>query len=81
MVIWITPPDSAKFPDWVEQEVARLITANNRKHRYGTIRSETRYIMGETGADGVHYNEKGADLWVAPIIQKIDRTFTRYGVK
>lgn len=81
MVIWITPPDSAKFPDWVEKEVTRLITANNRKHRYGTIRSETHYIMGESGADGVHYNEKAADLWVAPVIQKIDSTFTRYGVK
>jgi hypothetical protein len=81
MVIWITPPDSTKFPDWVEQEVNRIIAANNSKHGYGTFFSQTRYIPGETGSDGVHYNEKGAEIWSTPIIQKINKAFTRYRIK
>ncbi len=81
MVIWITPPDSAKFPAWVEQEMNRIITMNNRKHHYGTIISKTKYVNGVTGSDGVHYNDKGAELWINPILPQLDRSFTKYGIK
>lgn len=81
MVIWITPPDSSKFPAWVEEEVTKIIYANNRKHHYGTIVSKTNYINGTTGSDGVHYNDAGAALWIAPILPQLDRHFTKYGVK
>jgi hypothetical protein len=81
MVIWITPPDSTKYPAWVEKEMNRIITANNRKHSYGTIVSQTRYVDGVTGSDGVHYNDQGAELWIAPILKRIDRAFTTHGVK
>jgi hypothetical protein len=81
MVIWITPPDSTKFPAWVEQEMNRIITINNRKHHYGTIFSKTTYVNGTTGSDGVHYNDAGAALWITPILPQLDRLFTKYGVK
>lgn len=81
MVIWITPPDSTKYPSWVEKEMNRIIAANNNKHRYGTIVSQTTYINGVTGSDGVHYNDKGAELWINPILGRIDRAFTQHGVK
>ena len=81
MVIWITPPDSTKFPNWVEKEINRIIITNNNKHRYGTIYSETTYINGVTGSDGVHYNDKGAELWITPVLVRLDRYFTQHGVK
>lgn len=81
MVIWITPPDSSKFPAWVEQEMVRIIRANNRKYHYGTIVSQTKYVNGVTGSDGVHYNDAGAAQWIAPIVPQLDRYFTKYGVK
>ena len=78
MVVWITPPDSSKFPKWVEDEVDHLIISTNRRHTFGSIvsRSFTHYVPGVTGSDGVHYNDAAAAAWAAPVIRKLDATFT-----
>lgn len=83
MVIWITPPDSSKFPQWVEDEMDHLISATNQRHGYYTFQSRrfTRYVPGKTGSDGVHYNDAGAALWAAPVIRMLDAAFTKNRIK
>lgn len=83
MVVWITPPDSSKFPKWVEDEVDHLIITTNRRHTFGSIvsRGFTRYIPGVSGSDGVHYNDAAAAAWAAPVIRRLDASFTKYRVK
>ena len=83
MVIWITPPDSSKFPQWVEDEIERLISTTNKRHGYYTFQSRrfTHYVPGKTGSDGVHYNDAGAAIWAAPVIRMLNAAFTKNGVK
>ncbi len=83
MVIWITPPDSSKFPKWVEDEVDHLITSTNQRYGFYTFLSRryTHYVAGKTGSDGVHYNDAAAASWAAPVIRMLDTTFTRHRVK
>ena len=83
MVIWISPPDSSKFPTWVKDEVDHLIVNTNQHYGFYTFQSRryTHYTVGKTGSDGVHYNEAAAALWAAPVIRKLDDTFTKYRVK
>lgn len=83
MVVWVTPPDSSKFPKWVEDEVDNLIITTNRRHSFGSIvsRGFTRYTPGVTGSDGVHYNDAGAAPWAAQVIRRLNASFTKYQVK
>jgi len=83
MVVWITPPDSSKFPKWVMDAVDNLITSTNRRHSFGTIysRAITHYVPGKTGSDGVHYNDAGAGPWADQIIRRLNSSFTKYQVK
>ena len=83
MVIWITPPDSSKYPKCVEDEVDRLISSTNQRHGFFTFPSRryTSYTAGVTGSDGVHYNDAGAALWAAPVIRMLDAAFDKYRVK
>jgi hypothetical protein len=83
MVMWITPPDSSRFPQWVEDEIDRLISNTNKRHGYYTFQSRrfTRYVPGKTGSDGVHYNNAGAAIWAAPVIRMLNAAFAKNGVK
>jgi lysophospholipase L1-like esterase len=83
MVIWITPPDSSRFPQWVEDESDKVISATNRRHGYYTFQSRrfTKYVPGTTGSDGVHYNDAGAAQWAAPVIRMLDAAFTKNRIK
>jgi hypothetical protein len=83
MIVWITPPDSSKFPKWVQDQVDYLIVSTNRRHSYGNIvsRSYTHYVPGVTGSDGVHYNEAAAAVWSAQVIRRLNASFTKYQVK
>jgi len=83
MVIWITPPDSSKFPKWVQDEVEHLISSTNQRHGFYTFQSRrfTHYTPGTTGSDGVHYNSAAAAAWAAPVIRMLDAAFTKFRVK
>lgn len=83
MVVWVTPPDSSKFPKWIQEAVDEMIISNNKRHSFGSVvsRGFTHYVPGVTGSDGVHYNDAGAAPWAANVIRRLDVTFTRYQVK
>lgn len=82
MVIWITPPDSSKFPKWVQDEVEHLISSTNQRHGFYTFQSRhfTHYTPA-SGSDGVHYNSAAAAAWAAPVIRMLDAAFTKFRVK
>jgi len=82
MIIWIAPPDSSKFPKWVQDEVEYLISSTNQRHGFYTFQSRkfTRYTPA-SGSDGVHYNSAAAAAWAAPVIRMLDSAFTKHRVK
>ena len=82
MVIWIAPPDSSKFPKWVQDEVEYLISSTNQKRGFYTFQSRkfTHYTPA-SGSDGVHYNTAAANAWAAPVIRMLDSAFTKHRVK
>ena len=83
MVIWISPPDSSKFPQWVKDEIDHVISDTNQRHGFYTFQSRryTRYVAGTTGSDGVHYNDAAAAMWAAPVIRMLDAAFTKHRIK
>lgn len=64
-VIWILPPDCAKFSKQVQDEVRRFIfeCSRSRNVRFVDSRKMTHYVMHKTGGDGVHYNGDAARAW------------------
>jgi hypothetical protein len=36
-------------------------------------RQFTRYVVGKTGGDGVHYNNESGEAWARPVIASIDQ--------
>lgn len=83
MIIWIAPPDSSKFPKWVQDEVERLISGTNQRHGFYTFQSRrfTHYTPGTSGSDGIHYNSAAAAAWAAPVLRMLDSAFTKHRVK
>jgi hypothetical protein len=77
-VIWITPPDSARFSPLIEDTVDQVIleTAAQSGGRITTVRSKqlTHYIPKRTGGDGVHYSSESANAWASRVIGVIDRS-------
>lgn len=71
--IWVTPPDSSKYPPKIEQAVNHMIEKAARKHEVHVIDSSqlTKYTMGKTGTDGVHYHTKPAKEWVEKVHRKL----------
>ena len=71
-VIWVTPPDSSKFPVWVKRAVDTAILDTCAKYKLGAIQSSrfTRYVQGKTGPDGVHYNTTPAANWADGVIRR-----------
>ena len=82
MIIWIAPPDSSRFPKWVQDEVEYLISSTNQRHGFYTFQSRkfTHYTPA-CGSDGVHYNTAAAAAWAAPVIRMLDSAFTKHRVK
>jgi hypothetical protein len=74
-VYWVSPPDSSRFSDKIERTIDALITINNKKHGFHTFISSkyTRYISGETGSDGVHYNRAAGTAWAIAFQKGIAR--------
>ena len=64
-VIWILPPDCAKFSREVQDEVRRFIfeCSRSRNVKFIDSRKMTQYVMHKTGGDGVHYNGDAARAW------------------
>ncbi|MFT6179654.1 MAG: hypothetical protein ACI9NQ_000494 [Paracoccaceae bacterium] len=73
--IWVAPPDSAKYPAHIEKAVDQMIEQAARKHGIHVIRSSqfTRYVMGKSGTDGVHYHTKSAKEWAEKVHLKLNQ--------
>jgi hypothetical protein len=73
-LIWITPPDSARFRK-VQGVVTDLLRRVGRKRRFACIDSSglVRYVPGESGSDGIHYAAAAAEKWAAGVKSRILR--------
>jgi lysophospholipase L1-like esterase len=69
-VIWITPPDSSRYSRRVQEKVAEILRNCSRGEKGFEIidsRPMTRYELGKTGGDGVHYRSKAAWEWAEKV--------------
>jgi hypothetical protein len=72
-MIWIGPPDSWRFSK-VQNRIYRLIQQSVRRgDPVIDSRRFTRYVLGKTGGDGVHYNRESGEAWARPVIANIDQ--------
>jgi hypothetical protein len=73
-IIWVTPPDSSRYPRWVQRKVQYLIAAAAGSYHFRTIDSSrlTHYIPGRSGGDGVHYNYAAANEWADKVIKELE---------
>jgi hypothetical protein len=72
-MIWIGPPDSSRFSK-VQNRIYRLIQQSVwRSDPVIDSRRFTRYVLGKTGGDGVHYNRESGEAWARPVIASIDQ--------
>jgi hypothetical protein len=67
-LIWITPPDSARFKN-VQGTVNELIKSVARRRRFRCIDSSqmVHYVPGQSGHDGVHYSGAAAEKWASGV--------------
>ena len=72
-VIWIMPPDSARFADWIQTAVAEMIQKAAKRHHYQVIdsRKYTHYTKGVSGGDGVHYWTDQGYQWAANVLKEL----------
>jgi hypothetical protein len=72
-LIWIGPPDSSRFSK-VQNRIYRLIQ-QTVWHGDPVIDSRrfTRYVLGKTGGDGIHYNSESGEAWARPVNASIDQ--------
>jgi hypothetical protein len=63
-LVWITPPDSARFRK-VQGTVTSVLQRGARRLRYLCIDSSDliEYVPGKSGGDGVHYASGAAEKW------------------
>jgi hypothetical protein len=72
-LIWIGPPDSSRFAK-VQNRIYRLIQQSMAQgDPLIDSRRFTRYVLGKTGGDGVHYNSASGEAWARPVNASIDR--------
>jgi len=72
-MFWIGPPDSSRFSK-VQNRIYRLIQQSlPRGDPVIDSRRFTRYVLGKTGGDGVHYNRESGEAWARPVIASIER--------
>jgi hypothetical protein len=74
-IIWITPPDSARFSKATQRTVEELITSAAQRDHFEIIPSRkiTKYIPGATGGDGVHYNKEASTAWAIRLTRYLIR--------
>lgn len=73
-IIWIAPPASSAMPAKAQARVHRLIQRGGKREGFEVIDSRelTRYVPGQTGGDGVHYNNEASRAWAARINNSLD---------
>src|SRR6266436_516291 len=72
-MIWIGPPDSSRFSK-VQNRIYQLIQQSvSRGDPVIDSRRFTRYLMGKTGGDGVHYNSESGEAWARRVIASLDQ--------
>ena len=72
-MIWIGPPDSSRFSK-VQNRIYQLIQQSlPRGDPVIDSRRFTRYIMGKTGGDGIHYNRESGEAWAKPVNASLDQ--------
>jgi hypothetical protein len=72
-LVWIGPPDSSRFSK-VQNRIYRLIRQSVwRGDPVIDSRRFTRYLVGKTGGDGVHYNRESGEAWARRVIASIDQ--------
>ena len=75
-LIWIGPPDSSRFSK-VQSRIYRLIQQSvPRGDPVIDSRRFTRYLMGKTGGDGVHYNTESGEAWARRVIASLDEVLS-----
>ncbi len=74
-VIWILPPDSARFSPAIQSAISKCIREVSKRHNFSVIdsRAMTHYVNGKTGGDGVHYSTEPALQWAREAITEINR--------
>lgn len=77
-IIWIAPPDSARLRK-VQGKVHGLIRQAAKRDSFQVIdsREVTRYVVGKTGGDGVHYNSEASESWARKIQDDLDSKLLR----
>jgi hypothetical protein len=73
-IVWITPPDSAHYTTRVQGRVAEIIRdASKGQNGFEIIDSRpmTKYEMGKTGGDGVHYRKGAALDWANQVKKQL----------
>jgi hypothetical protein len=72
-LIWIGPPDSSRFSK-VQNRIYRLIQQSvPRGDPLIDSRRFTRYVLGKTGGDGIHYNSESGEAWAKPVNASLDQ--------
>ena len=71
-LLWITPPDSARFRG-VQTAVTKLLLSAGRRKRFTVIDSSNmvRYEPGQSGGDGVHYYGADAVKWADGVKKRL----------
>lgn len=71
-LLWITPPDSARFRG-VQAHVTNLLLSTSRRKRFTVINSSSmvRYEPGQSGRDGVHYFGADALKWAEGVKSRL----------
>jgi hypothetical protein len=77
-IIWITPPDSSRLRK-VQGKVHGLIRQAARRDDFQLVdsREVTRYVVGKTGGDGIHYNSEASEAWARKIQGDLDSKLPR----
>jgi lysophospholipase L1-like esterase len=77
-IIWIAPPDSSRLRK-TQGKVHGLIRQAARRDGFQVIDSQkvTRYVVGKTGGDGIHYNSEASESWARRIQDDLDSKLSR----
>jgi len=77
-IIWIAPPDSSRLRR-TQGKVHGLIRQAARRNGFQVIdsREVTRYVVGKTGGDGIHYNNEASEAWARRIRGDLDSKLSR----
>jgi hypothetical protein len=72
-MIWIGPPDSSRFSR-AQNRIYQLIQQSvPRGDPVIDSRRFTRYVVGKTGGDGIHYNRESGEAWAKPVNATLDQ--------